>query len=408
MALRSTMLLLAMLAMSACAGADADRTATTARDSASIAIVENDLTQVNTTCPVGAAPTVTIGTAEGAPEQELYRVFGATRLSDGRIVIVNQGSQEIRFFDRNGKFLLKAGRAGEGPGEFRDAFYLWQLPGDTIWVGDYRPWQFHVFAPDGRFVRTVRPTPQYLNVPPVLAVLDDGRAVLATEEFKMGTTRFEPRTFTLVVHGSDGALRETIGTYENGRWGKVEDDPRAMNLYPFFESFARITAHGSRIFITHTSKPEVLIYDARDEQPQLERIVRFTTGDRTITAEHVAAEKKRQSDQYKEMPPDQRRRLVDPLISDKRPVAEQFPAFAGIHAGRDGRLWIREFTVAAAAEPRRWFAFDADGRFQCTATLPAFPEVLEFGADYLLAEQPDESGVERIVQYTLGAPVKSN
>src|SRR5687768_1257800 len=160
---RST--LLAAILVAACSTGDADSGVTTMRDSAGIAIAENDLARLTSTCTMTSTPTVSIGSAEGEEAYQLYRVFGARKLSDGRIVLVNQGSQQLRFYDASGKFLNAAGREGRGPGEFENAFYLWVLPGDTVWVGDYRPWQFHVFGPDGTWKRTVRPTPQYYNSP---------------------------------------------------------------------------------------------------------------------------------------------------------------------------------------------------------------------------------------------------
>src|SRR5690606_4738638 len=85
------------------------------RDSAGIAVVDNDLLRLTDRCALEAEPRVVIGTATGAPEYQLYRVFGATRLRDGRIALVNQGSQELRFYDADGRFLHAAGSEGEGP-----------------------------------------------------------------------------------------------------------------------------------------------------------------------------------------------------------------------------------------------------------------------------------------------------
>lgn len=162
-----------------CGSADSAGTpATVIHDSVGVLIAENDLDRASATCTIGAVPSVTIGLEEGADEYELHRVFGAGRLSDGRIAPVNQGSQQLRFYDQQGRFLDQSGRRGNGPGEFRNAFYLWVLPGHTIWVGDYRPWRYLVFSPQGEWVRNVQPDPMYINPPGVMGVLDDGRTVL--------------------------------------------------------------------------------------------------------------------------------------------------------------------------------------------------------------------------------------
>lgn len=373
------------------------------QDSAGITIVENDLAGLSASCSVAPTPTVTIGVTEGAEEYQLHRVFGASRLSDGRIVLVNQGSQQIRFYDQQGRFLSAGGRPGEGPGEFRDAFYLWVLPGDSIWVGDYDPWQFLVFGPDAKWVRTVRPTPHYLNSPDAMIVLADGRSVLGTRPIVAPSTRFELRHVTLLVHGPDGARLDSLGSYPDGRWGHVETGGVPLGLFPLFESFTRLAGGGSRVVIGHTSEPELFVHEAgQGFRPA--RIVRWTTDDRTVSSADVQTERQRINDRYKDLDPARRSRLVEPLVSDARPVADRFPAFVRVQVGRDGRIWVQEYPRPTAPEPHRWIAFDVDGRFQCRATLPAFEELLEFGADYLLAKDPGELGVERVVQYSITGP----
>lgn len=69
--------------------------------------------------------------------------------------------------------------------------------------------------------------------------------------------------------------------------------------------------------------------------------------------------------------------MLPTLVSDKRPVADQFPAMSSLRVGRDGRLWIREYQT------------------------PRFADYLEFGSDYLLALDTDSLGVERVKQFTL-------
>lgn len=399
------------MALIAVACSPGDRPAASAilvRDSVGIAIAENDLNRLSSSCAVGATPSVSIGTADGAEEYELHRVFGATRLSDGRIALVNQGTQQVRFYDREGKFLLRAGRDGDGPGEFRDAFYLWTLPGDTIWVGDYRPWQFEVFGPDGQWVRGVRPEPLYPNPPGVISVLDDGRSILADRPSSAPSpSGFALGYITVVVHDPGGALIDTIGTYPDGRWGRLGDVPNTPMMYPLFESFARVTGLGSRVLVSHTSEPTLSIYSAVPAV-RLERIVRWTPGDRTIGPKDVDEERKRYADTYKNLDPASYKMLVEPMVSVDRPVADRFPAFQSARFGRDGRIWVREYRKPAAPDTPPWIVFDADGRFACRAVFPALSEFLEFGSDYLLALDRDSLGVERVVQYSIAAPVQKD
>lgn len=210
---------LACAAVAACTatGSTSD-SAVTVMDSAGIRIVFNDLEALRVTCAVGSTPVVSIGTAEGDEPYQLFRVFGATRLSDGRVALVNQGSQSVRVYDAHGRFLAAWGRAAEGPGEFRDAFYLWRLPGDTLWVGDYRPWEFEIFAPTGEWVRRVQLVPMYPNPPREMGVLDDGRAILASPKSNYGVGRqFELEYLHVLLHAADGGLIDTLAVSPHGR-----------------------------------------------------------------------------------------------------------------------------------------------------------------------------------------------
>lgn len=390
----------------ACVAGDSGSPAIVQRDSAGIAIVENEIGNGSTaTCTIDAEPTVTIGETGGAPEYELYRVFGAGRLGDGRIVLVNQGSQEIRFYDAHGVFLHRAGRAGEGPGEFRDAFQMWVLPGDTVWVGDYRPWQFQIFGPDGDWVRTVRPRPEYINPPAVMAVLHDGHSLLGDRTHPTGNGDFELLRVPVVLHGPDGTQVDTLGTYPHGRWGQVDDDPRSIITYPLFESFLSVGGSGNRIAIGHASEPSVSLHELQDGEVKLTRIVRWTTGDRAVSSHHIDAARRAAAERGEGLGPEERRLFVDPLVSPDRPVADRFPAFSALHVGRDGRLWVREYARPDAADAgRRWIVFDTDGALQCTALMPEIDRILELGTDYVLALQRDELDVERVVNLGVISP----
>ncbi len=212
----------AVLLITAACGGDAAATGypIVVRDSAGVVIVDNDLTRLSASCAISAEPTVSIGVEEGAEEDMLFRVQGATRLSDGRIALANRGTHQFRLYDTAGRHLRSSGRQGKGPGEFSSPFYLHTTEGDTVHVGDFRPFQFLVFAPDGSWVRTVRPMPLYVNTPGTMNVLRDGRMMLSVRE---GVTEggvpggFTPCYTTVVLHAADGTLTDTVTRLPSGR-----------------------------------------------------------------------------------------------------------------------------------------------------------------------------------------------
>ncbi|HET8649909.1 MAG TPA: hypothetical protein VFL95_07705 [Gemmatimonadales bacterium] len=102
---------------------------------------------------VDSLPSLSIGVAEGTPALELDRANSALRLADGRIVVANSGTDELRFFDSTGASLASVGRNGEGPGEFSGGMTLYPGSGDSLVVYDAGARRFTVTDRDGHYVR---------------------------------------------------------------------------------------------------------------------------------------------------------------------------------------------------------------------------------------------------------------
>ncbi len=398
--------ILTLATLSACSEPSSTSAAVVVRDSSGVTIVEQDLAQLTSTCTIGAQPTLSIGVEEGEAEYMLAGLFGAVRLSDGRIVLAQRSTHDIRYYDSTGTFLRASGRQGRGPGEFADPFYLHVLPGDTVYAGDYDPWQFLVFDPEGNWVRSVSPVPPFLNSPSPRGVLSDGQLVLGKED-RLGDedpTTFPLRYVDVMRFDADGTLRDTLGRFANGRYGKVDPDPRLPFIFPLFESFLQFEARDERVVIGHASATELRIHRV-DTAFTLERILRWNDGPRDITSEDIAAEREAFAARYPDLAPPMYAMLVEPMVSEARPVAEQFPAFGQLRIGTDNRLWIREYPRPRAdTTTYRWLAFQPDGTFACRLTTPRYNQFYEFGADYVLVRDPDSLGVERVRLFPLGGP----
>ncbi|MEX2281947.1 MAG: 6-bladed beta-propeller [Gemmatimonadota bacterium] len=102
---------------------------------------------------------LTIGAVEG-PGPHVFATIGDIEVApDGRIIVLERESNEIRIFDASGTHVRTAGRSGSGPGEFDAAHGLEWLPGtDSLLVNDGSANRYSIFDRDGRFVRSmVRP-----------------------------------------------------------------------------------------------------------------------------------------------------------------------------------------------------------------------------------------------------------
>lgn len=98
-------------------------------------------------------PMLEIGVVQGDSNYELDRAVSSLRLADGRIVVSNGGSNELRFFDANGRFLKNVGGHGGGPGEFAWLSRIYRHGRDSIAALDFGPNRLTVFDTEGNFGR---------------------------------------------------------------------------------------------------------------------------------------------------------------------------------------------------------------------------------------------------------------
>lgn len=394
---------LLLFALAACGGGAAAGAATTVRDSSGVAIIEHDLTRLSATCTIDSTPRLSIGVEEGEEPYMLTRLGGAMRLSDGRVVLADRQSHEIRYFDSTGAWIRSSGRQGQGPGEFTDPFYINVLPGDTIYVGDFRPFQFLVFDEKGDWVRTVRPDPVEVNNPASRSVLADGRLVLGREDASTRPANFEPTMMRLDLYDAQGKRTDSLASFPNGRYGRLSDDRDAIYIFPLFESFAQARARKDRIVTGHASRTELRVRRSDAGSP-LDRIIRWNAGSRRITPADIEADRVAQRARAASLPEAMRPRFLDPLISDQRPVADSFPAFGMLMLGSDDGIWIREFPRPTDSTAHHWIGFDRDGAFRCRLDTRRFSEYLDWGRDYLLVLDPDSVGVVRVREFRLRMP----
>jgi hypothetical protein len=135
-------------------GRDASAPTATVRDSAGIEIVENTARawRQGEECRISAEPMLEIGAEDGAPEYEFGQAHGPVRLTDGRIVVADMQSNQMKWFDASGRYLMSAGRTGGGPGEFEQLYRLRKIGGDSLMA--LNPASLtSIFTSEGEYVR---------------------------------------------------------------------------------------------------------------------------------------------------------------------------------------------------------------------------------------------------------------
>jgi len=107
-----------------------------------------------------------IGQLDG-PEEFLFAGIADVAVnSKGDIYVADSRLNEIRKFDREGKYLLTIGRAGQGPGEFQSVSILTINGRDDLIAFDGRSDRISVFSDNGEHKKTIQQLMTDLSIAP--------------------------------------------------------------------------------------------------------------------------------------------------------------------------------------------------------------------------------------------------
>ena len=362
------------------------------RDSAGVTIVENGrpLPELRLGWRVGTAPAVTIGTAEGDPAYELSGVGGATRTPDGRIVVANAGSGELRVFDSEGVHVESWGGQGDGPGEFgaMAPSRVMPWPGDSLMARDPFSRRASIFGIDGTFGRALRPEGGYASV---VGPLPDGRVFAATlTTYSGGSPGASELTRPELEYGileADGSVHRDLGAYPGSELYVVNTaNGPLLRRYPFSRS-AYPLVWGDLVVISANDRYEIRAYRP---DGALARIVRRDHEARAPTQADLRDYVARQNPERPE--------ALD-AVADM-PLVEAFPAFARVLVDRLDHLWVEEYRLPGETH-RLWTVFDPEGRALGLVEMPGSFAVREIGEDYILGTRRDELDIEYVESWSL-------
>ena len=161
---------------------------------------------------IDTVPLLTIGDEANDP---LHRVSSAVLVGDTLIIAQ---STSLRFYDRrSGEYLLRAGRRGEGPGEYREIASL-QRVGERLYTYDFFSRRVTVWDLSGALERTV--DIEYwgrYQSPELVGVFPDGSFLFASEFEDRANPARSPmlrrNVMALGRYDANGVLMDSLGYY---------------------------------------------------------------------------------------------------------------------------------------------------------------------------------------------------
>lgn len=408
---RETRVMVALLA--ACLAALASVTsAQSIRDSAGIRIVHNDKPSWTAAqqLRLAAAPSLIIGDRDEEPYL-LSQVKSPVELSDGRIILANGASTELRIYDAKGTYLKTIGRKGNGPGEFQDIEKVTRLAGDTLAVFHGRG-DISLFTSAGTFIRrltVMRPTtsdgrPTALTS--TALILDGGVRLLIRQAFERESGPVGKRFDATAPHSLvtiDNRVVKELGAQPFMESIYEKDGPRYVWLCATEVS----TGNGNSFYLGYGTEYSIRRYTA---QGKLDQIVRRAWTPHKLTKSDITTFLDEWLLRWSKKPGPERERDRADMLDD--PYAINLPAYSAILVDRTSKLWVRTpnpidaavagFLYNYAIGPSTWSVFGADGRWLGDVTMPARFMPSDIGSNFVLGVARDDDGVQTVVRYTLG------
>lgn len=395
---RAPQLLLASMLLAACAS-DAPGERFSVRDSAGVRYIEHRSIDSLPARTTGEEGVVRIGAASGDAGGLLDRVAAGAVLSDGRVVLLNAGDREVRFYDANGALVAAQGREGDGPEEYRNPTTLVAIDGDSVVVWDVAHKRATVVGPDGTVARSAT-LPGELRFPLLAGVFGNGNLLVVDRSlsFTPGDSVQTEMAHDLLFSPT-GEPRKKIGDHPLRVVQLMSEGAPVAALGPRqsveiravpFSPETQRAARSDGYWVGRQRGPELAFIDSAGT---LRTIVRWLAPPVAVTD----ADKRAYLDELIAQAPDEEARasLRTQGVAFFQ-YADRFPAHGPLVPASDGSLWMSEYRRPGVSGPERWTVLDAQGVARERVELPQGSRLLWASPERVLLLLRDERGVERV------------
>jgi hypothetical protein len=387
---------IALLGAVACGRADAPLASAPARDSAGVRIVESSAPAWGGNSPWRVAPRaeVEVGGVAGDTARDFAGVRSAARLADGRFVVADGGSAQLRLFDAKGAHLRTLGGRGSGDAQFAALGAVF-VRGDTIVAWDDRRQRVVRFLPDGTFLGGVRAAlPDTTRLGRPAGVFADGTLLLVVPTpvdlmlvespvlrvpatlARLGPTSAE----SVASMGSDEIVVRRSASSVSAMmrpWGRHR--PGALLAERFV-----VGEGNAHAFRRHASSG------------RLETIFRRSGARLPLLPADTAREHSIRSGAALTV---REREAIDNVWRTV-PFPDSLPAHGEIVPDPTGAVWVRD-VLRPGDGTSRYQVYGADGTWLGAVEMPPRATLLWVGTDAVLVRRVDENEVEHVAVHGL-------
>ena len=294
-----------------------------------------------------------------------FEVITTIRADDnGNIYVLDGKAEQVKVFDKNGKYLRDIGRQGQGPGEYSLPSGMHIMSENELMVSSITR-RLSFFSLNGKFLRQISDSPDPFPFPD-----SKGHFIVKTATMAAG----ENRITELKKLNSDLELLFTIGKLE------VESTIGLKKLNPF----------STLLFFT-VLPDDCVVWGTNNEY----RLTIVNTMGKTIKEIVKEFAPVRVTEEYKR----EYLERTDPLIRSRGisyEFPESFPVFRAISSDDEGRIYV--WTFEKDDENKGYYdVFDPEGIYVARIALESNPVYWKKGKLYSVHE--DEEGFQLVKRY---------
>lgn len=367
--------------------------ATTVRDSAGVAVVENEFGEDPAASGWRLRPLLVLGDSlDGAPFGEIRSMDVAP---DGTILVLDRADGRVTVWSPEGELLRSFGGRGSGPGEVVTPGYVRALGDGGAVVGEVFPPRLHRYDSSGRHLGTRRVRPP-ADGPALLATMARWR-VRRSGEALVQLSYASPSHLdgTPVVLGrlAEGDGIDTLLT-----WTERTTPARLPRIFEADWSWDLGPDGG--VVVAPGVPYELRL---RDRTGALRRKIRLSAPAVRVTR---ALERRARHRFFERFADEDVAEPVLRELGDRLEVAPTLPHVQGVHRSQEGgRIWVEAPTAERTGELEEvgaWDVFDLEGRYLGRVAPPAGFRLEGVRGSLLFGVERDSLGVTRARLYRLG------
>ena len=342
------------------------------------------LGRVENLSPPRLTPTLVYSTLQN--DIALFRATAALFLDGGGVALANSGAREVLLLGADGSLANRAGRPGEGPGEFGEITAMVK-GADGFLVYDARMARMNEFTNSGDFVTSwsFGSGSNIVDLKPLARGVDGETLAIVGDSRVFGTSGIKRDTTPLLMFPRPEGKPDTLALLPATEWSYAEIP--GFGSTRFEVGFGRgVVAFGleDRAIVGETGSLNLSVY--RTDGTQTRRI-HGDGGGGEVSVDDVSEWRSEQLGQSAGLPPE----FVK--IVEEIPHNETFPAFETAVLGPGEMVWIG-LHARPRDETRAWLVIGPDGQLRGRIDLPADTRVLAVGPNRFALVQRDELDVE--------------